>query len=162
MARALADAYPDAHCELDFGNPLELLVATILSAQCTDKRVNEVTPALFARYRTAADYAGAERSELEEMIRSTERGILVTRLWYNRLVDPADLIVTGLTRDGTFLIEDGRIARATRNFRINQSLRAMLNQAVALSPAMRTDSGIVAPAMKVEGFNFSAVVPREP
>ena len=101
-------------------------------------------------------------TSLEEMIRSTERGILVTRLWYNRLVDPADLIVTGLTRDGTFLIEDGRIARATRNFRINQSLRAMLNQAVALSPAMRTDSGIVAPAMKVEGFNFSAVVPREP
>lgn len=71
MVRALAEAYPDAHCELDFGTPLELSVATILSAQCTDKRVNEVTPALFAQYRTAADYAGAERSELEEMIRST-------------------------------------------------------------------------------------------
>ena len=51
----LAETYPDAHCELNFRNPLELLVATILSAQCTDKRVNEVTPALFARYRTAAD-----------------------------------------------------------------------------------------------------------
>ena len=69
--RELADAYPDAHCELDFTTPLELSVATILSAQCTDKRVNEVTPALFRRYRTAADYAGADRAELEEMIRST-------------------------------------------------------------------------------------------
>jgi len=67
----LAAAYPDAHCELDFSSPLELLVATVLSAQTTDKRVNEVTPALFARYRTAADYAGAERAALEEMIRPT-------------------------------------------------------------------------------------------
>ncbi len=71
MVRVLAEAYPDAHCELDFTTPLELAVATILSAQCTDKRVNEVTPALFARYRTAADYAGADRTELEEMIRTT-------------------------------------------------------------------------------------------
>lgn len=69
--RDLAAAYPDAHCELDFGNPLELSVATILSAQCTDKRVNQVTPALFARYPDAAAYAGADRAELEEMIRST-------------------------------------------------------------------------------------------
>jgi endonuclease-3 len=69
--RELAGMYPDAHCELDFTNPLELSVATILSAQCTDKRVNEVTPALFKRYRTAADYAGADRAELEEYIRST-------------------------------------------------------------------------------------------
>jgi endonuclease III len=71
MGRALAEAYPDAHIELDFTNPLELLVATILSAQCTDKRVNEVTPVLFARYRTAADYAAANRGEVEEIIRST-------------------------------------------------------------------------------------------
>ncbi len=69
--RELAELYPDAHCELDFTTPLELSVATILSAQCTDKRVNEVTPALFRRYRSAADYAGAEVSELEEMIRTT-------------------------------------------------------------------------------------------
>jgi len=69
--RALADFYPDAHCELDFTNALELSVATILSAQCTDKRVNEVTPILFRRFRNAADYAGADRAELEEMIRST-------------------------------------------------------------------------------------------
>jgi len=69
--RELAALYPDAHCELDFRSPLELAVATILSAQCTDRRVNEVTPRLFARFPTAADYAGADRGELEELIRST-------------------------------------------------------------------------------------------
>jgi endonuclease-3 len=69
--RELAELYPDAHCELDFTSPLELAVATILSAQCTDKRVNEVTPALFRRYRTAADYAGADRDELEALIKPT-------------------------------------------------------------------------------------------
>jgi endonuclease-3 len=71
MARLLAEAHPDAHCELDFTNPLQLAVATILSAQCTDKKVNEVTPALFARYPTAADYAAADRAAMEEMIRPT-------------------------------------------------------------------------------------------
>ncbi|GHJ46482.1 endonuclease III [Catellatospora sp. TT07R-123] len=71
MARELAVIHPDAHCELDFTTPLELAVATILSAQCTDVRVNMTTPALFAKYRTAADYAGADRVELEEMIRPT-------------------------------------------------------------------------------------------
>jgi endonuclease III len=69
--RVLAETYPDAHCELDFASPLQLLVATILSAQCTDKKVNEVTPALFRRYPTAADYAAADRAEMEEMIRPT-------------------------------------------------------------------------------------------
>jgi len=71
MGRILADTHPDAHCELDFTTPLELAVATILSAQTTDVRVNEVTPKLFARYPTAADYAGADRDELEALIRST-------------------------------------------------------------------------------------------
>jgi endonuclease-3 len=69
--RELAQLYPDAHIELDFTTPLELAVATILSAQCTDKRVNEVTPALFRRYRSAADYAEADPGELEELIRTT-------------------------------------------------------------------------------------------
>ncbi len=69
--RLLTERYPDAHCELDFTSPLELLVATILSAQSTDKRVNLTTPALFARYRTAADYAAADRAEMEEIIRPT-------------------------------------------------------------------------------------------
>ena len=71
MLRTLAATHPDAHCELDFRTPLELAVATVLSAQSTDKLVNSVTPALFARYPTALDYAKADRAELEEMIHST-------------------------------------------------------------------------------------------
>lgn len=71
LVKALPAVYPDAHCELDFRTPLELLVATILSAQCTDKRVNLVTPGLFAKYRTAADYAKATPAALEKLIRST-------------------------------------------------------------------------------------------
>jgi endonuclease-3 len=63
-------AYPDAHCELDYANPLQLLVAVILSAQCTDKRVNLITPELFKKYRTAADFADAPRAELEQFIKS--------------------------------------------------------------------------------------------
>jgi endonuclease III len=69
--RELAALYPDAHCELNFSSPLELLVATILSAQTTDKRVNMVTPVLFARYRSAADYAAAGREDMEKIIQST-------------------------------------------------------------------------------------------
>ena len=69
--RVLAETYPDAHCELDFADPLQLLVATVLSAQCTDVRVNSVTPALFARYPSAAAYAAADRAELEALIRPT-------------------------------------------------------------------------------------------
>jgi endonuclease-3 len=67
----LQKAYPNAHCELDHSNSLELLIATILSAQCTDKRVNMVTPQLFKKYRTAQDFANARLSELEEEIKTT-------------------------------------------------------------------------------------------
>ena len=71
LVEAFPEVYPGAHCELDFKNPLQLLIATILSAQCTDKRVNMVTPALFKKYRTAADYAKAEPADLERAIKST-------------------------------------------------------------------------------------------
>jgi len=71
MNRELAQMYPDAHTELNFSTPLELLVATVLSAQTTDKRVNMVTPVLFARYRTAADYAAADREDVEKIVAST-------------------------------------------------------------------------------------------
>ncbi|MEO6970002.1 MAG: endonuclease III [Chthoniobacterales bacterium] len=71
LVKALPKVYPDAHCELDFKTPLQLLIATILSAQCTDKRVNLVTPALFAKYRTAADFAAAPPAVLEKAIQST-------------------------------------------------------------------------------------------
>jgi len=69
--RALVERYPNARCELDFETPLQLLVATVMSAQTTDVRVNMVTPAVFSRFRTAADYASADRTELETMIQST-------------------------------------------------------------------------------------------
>ena len=69
--RELALVYPDVHTELDFSTPLELLVATVLSAQSTDRLVNQVTPVLFARYRSAADYAAADRAEVEKIIHST-------------------------------------------------------------------------------------------
>jgi endonuclease-3 len=71
ILRRLGELHPDAHCELDFASPLQLLVATVLSAQTTDRRVNEVTPALFARYPLAADYAAANREEMEALIRPT-------------------------------------------------------------------------------------------
>ncbi|MFM8383380.1 MAG: endonuclease III domain-containing protein, partial [Actinomycetota bacterium] len=69
--RILSKRYPSVRCELDFKNPLQLLVATVLSAQCTDKRVNAVTPALFKKYRSAKDFAGANMRELQGLIKST-------------------------------------------------------------------------------------------
>ncbi|MFL6583596.1 MAG: endonuclease III [Chthoniobacterales bacterium] len=71
LIEAFREVYPDAHCELDFKDPLQLLVATMLSAQCTDKRVNLVTPKLFAKYRTAADYAHSRTPVFEKEIQST-------------------------------------------------------------------------------------------
>jgi endonuclease-3 len=71
IIQRLRESYPDAHCELNYETPHQLLVATILSAQCTDKRVNQVTPSLFGRYPTITDFAAADRVELEEAIRST-------------------------------------------------------------------------------------------
>ena len=98
---------------------------------------------------------------VEQMIASTERGILVTRLWYIREVDPYEKIFTGMTRDGTFLVEDGRVAGGVRNFRFNQSLIEMLSNVEALSETVRASGeeafDMVAPAMKVSGFNFTEV-----
>ena len=98
---------------------------------------------------------------LEDMIASTARGILVTRLWYIREVDPYEKIMTGMTRDGTFLIEDGRIARGVRNFRFNQALPELLSNVEALSPSVRASGeeafDMVVPAMKVRGFHFTEV-----
>lgn len=97
----------------------------------------------------------------EQMIASTERGILVTRLWYIREVDPYEKILTGMTRDGTFLIEDGKLVCGLRNFRFNQSLIAMLSNVEAMSTPVRTSGeesfDMVVPAMKVRDFNFTEV-----
>ena len=100
-------------------------------------------------------------STLDEMIASTERGILVTRLWYIREVEPYEKICTGMTRDGTFLIENGRIAHGLRNFRFNESLVHMLGNVEAMSPPVRASGeesfDMVVPAMKVRDFNFTEV-----
>jgi len=104
--------------------------------------------------------AGGE-TPVEEMIRSTERGILVTRLWYIREVDPYEKIFTGMTRDGTFLIERGEVAAGVRNFRFNVGLMEMLSKVEALSPSVRASGeeamDMVVPAMKVADFNFTEV-----
>ena len=98
---------------------------------------------------------------VEEMIASTVRGILVTRLWYIREVDPYEKIATGMTRDGTFLIEDGRIVCGVRNFRFNQSIIELLNNVESMSPTVRASGeeifDLAAPAMKVGNFNFTEV-----
>ena len=98
---------------------------------------------------------------IEKMIESTERGILVTRLWYIREVDPYEKILTGMTRDGTFLIEDGRLVAGLRNFRFNQGIIEMLNHVEALSPSARASGeetfDMVVPAMKARDFNFTEV-----
>jgi PmbA protein len=96
-----------------------------------------------------------------EMIASTERGVLVTRLWYIREVDPYEKILTGMTRDGTFLVENGRVRQGVRNFRFNQSLIHMLSNVEAMSVPVRCSGeesfDMVAPAMKVRDFGFTEV-----
>ncbi len=105
-------------------------------------------------------FAGGDKS-IDEMVRSTDRGILVTRLWYIREVDPYEKILTGMTRDGTFLIENGGIAGGIRNFRFNQSIIEMLANVEALGPAVRAAGEesfeMVVPAMKIRDFHFSEV-----
>ncbi len=105
-------------------------------------------------------FAGGD-SSLEQMIASTDRGLLVTRLWYIREVDPYEKIMTGMTRDGLFLVEKGRVVSAVRNFRFNQSLLEMLSNVELMGPAVRATGEeafeMVVPAMKVRDFHFSEV-----
>ena len=111
MNRELAVLHPDAHCELDFASPFELLVATVLSAQCTDKRVNLTTPALFARYPDPPAMAVADRTELEELIRPTGfyRNKANSLLGLsNELVDRYDGVVPGSLKELVTLPGAGR------------------------------------------------------
>ncbi len=98
---------------------------------------------------------------LEQMIASTERGILVTRLWYIREVEPFEKMVTGMTRDGTFLVENGKVKQGVRNFRFNESLIHMLSHVEAMSLPVRAcgeeSFDMVVPAMKIRDFNFTEV-----
>jgi predicted Zn-dependent protease len=99
------------------------------------------------------------------MIRSTERGLLVTRMWYIRPVDPRTILFTGLTRDGTFLIENGQITTAVKNLRWNESPIFLLNNIEAMSPpvAVSADDGgegggsVLVPAIKARDFTFSSL-----
>jgi len=107
-------------------------------------------------------FAGPQNPQtLAQMIASTERGVLVTRLWYIREVDPYEKIVTGMTRDGTFLVENGRVRQGVRNFRLNQSLIQMLSSVEAMSVPIRScgeeSFDMVVPAMKIRDFNFTEV-----
>jgi predicted Zn-dependent protease len=103
---------------------------------------------------------GAAKS-VEQMIASTQRGILVTRLWYIREVDPYEKILTGMTRDGTFMIENGKLSGGVRNFRFNQSLIDMLQNVDALGISVRASGeesfDMVVPPMKVSNFNFTEI-----
>ena len=106
-------------------------------------------------------FIGGGDSSVEKMVASTDRGLLVTRLWYIREVDPYEKVMTGMTRDGLFLIENGTLTRAVRNFRFNQSLIEMLNHVERMSPAVRATGEesfeMVVPAMKIGNFHFSEV-----
>ncbi len=103
--------------------------------------------------------SSGEAKSVDAMIAETERGILVTRLWYIREVDPYEKIVTGMTRDGTFLVENGKVQSGIRNFRFNQSLIHMLRNVEAMSEPRRSSGeesfDMVVPAMKVREFNFT-------
>ncbi|MGA9041559.1 MAG: TldD/PmbA family protein [Terriglobales bacterium] len=105
--------------------------------------------------------APRETKSVDQMIASTERGILVTRLWYIREVDPYEKILTGMTRDGTFLIEQGKIRGGVRNFRFNESLIKMLSNVEEMGTPVRASGeesfDMVVPAMKVREFNFTEV-----
>ncbi|MBX9929837.1 MAG: TldD/PmbA family protein [Gemmatimonadaceae bacterium] len=110
---------------------------------------------------TSLKMAGGTAS-IDEMVRSTERGILVTRLWYLREVDPRTILYTGLTRDGTFLIENGKLTKSVRNLRFNESPLFMLNNLEMLGRAERlagTEQGgaVVMPSIKVRDFNFTSL-----
>lgn len=101
------------------------------------------------------------KASVEDMVRSTERGLLVTRLWYIREVDPFQKILTGMTRDGTFWVEDGKIQHGVKNLRFNQSVIEMLNQVEMMGAPQRTAGEesfeMVVPAMKVRDFSFSSL-----
>lgn len=102
---------------------------------------------------------GGGDSSVDKMVASTDRGLLVTRVWYIREVDPYEKIMTGMTRDGLFLVEKGKITTAVRNFRFNQSLIELLQNVQEMGPSVRTTAEeafeMVVPAMKVAGFHFT-------
>lgn len=130
--------------------------AKALKCQCTGHGLSE--PSAMGDYPMNMVMKGGD-SSVEEMVKSTDRGILVTRVWYVREVDPTTMLITGLTQDGTFLIENGAIKCGIKNMRFNVSIIEMLGSILAMSPEARTSGEeaptAVMPALKVTGFNFT-------
>ena len=104
---------------------------------------------------------GGGKASIDQMVAGTDRGLLVTRLWYIRELDPYEKVMTGMTRDGLFLVEKGKVSRSVRNFRFNQSVLQMLRNVEALGPARRATAEesfeMVVPPMKINDFHFSEV-----
>jgi predicted Zn-dependent protease len=100
-------------------------------------------------------------SSLDAMIASTDRGVLLTRVWYVREVDPYEKVLTGMTRDGTFLVEGGRVVAGLRNFRFNQNVLELLSKVEQMGPSVRASGeeafDMVVPAMKVRDFHFTEI-----
>jgi PmbA protein len=147
---------------VEAGNPKNLVYSRA-SAKAARKKPTGHGFALPNEYGEAPMnlvFAGGD-SSLEKMVASTDRGLLVTRLWYIREVDPYEKVMTGMTRDGLFLVENGKVTGAVRNFRFNQSLIEMLKNVELLGPAVRATGEeafeMVVPAMKVRDFHFSEV-----
>lgn len=147
---------------IDHGVPRNLVYARSTAKKMKAKPTGHgfLLPNDFGEAPMNIVFAGGDKS-VDQMVGSTERGILVTRLWYIREVDPYSKILTGMTRDGTFLVENGKIAGGVRNFRFNQSLIEMLANVEMLGPAVRSAGEeafeMVVPAMKVRDFHFSEV-----
>ena len=142
-------------------------IATVKTSQIRSwpsyKSVHKTRKTLVVKQKNVKPIPGANRiimeggtASLEDLIKSTEKGILVTRFWYIRSVDPQTLLLTGLTRDGTFYIENGKIMFPVKNFRFNESPIIMLNNVEALGKPQRSGNMIV-PPMKIRDFTFSSL-----
>ena len=147
---------------VDCGTPRNLVYSRATARQMKSKPTGHGFP-LPNEYGEAPMnlvFSGGDAT-LDEMIAGTERGVLVTRLWYIREVDPYEKILTGMTRDGTFLVENGKLAGGIRNFRFNQSVLEMLSNVEMMTQPVRAAGEeafeMVVPAMKVCNFNFSEV-----
>ncbi|MDI6809124.1 MAG: TldD/PmbA family protein [Candidatus Eisenbacteria bacterium] len=100
---------------------------------------------------------GTGTATLDEMIASTKKGVLITRFWYNRVVDAKKTIITGMTRDGTFLIENGKLTRGIKNMRFNESVLGMLSNAEMIGKTAELTTGVVTPPMKISKFHFTGI-----
>ncbi len=113
------------------------------------------------RPRPSSVHMAGTDASLAELIKGVDRGVLVTRFWYNRMLEPRTILATGLTRDGTFLVEQGKITTALKNFRYNESPVTLLKNVLALGKPERVPGGhrrvVVVPPMVVEGFNFASL-----